>query len=551
MTEEAQDRTRPQKKPAAKKKTKGKGIDPNAVLELRWDLYELPSSQHRAGLAGLALSVAFLARKPDRKGRCDVAELDERGLTLRVDRAGMQALFDDVYAATLEEASSKSKWKGAEPKRVETVEIRDEATGKVRSEKRFVYDRVVPAGELVADWDPSPAGAPRLWLKLWQDLVWSTLRGVPAQREPYNARAEGRTSDDGERAWDELAHDPHASVELPSTYSLGAQARTAENVAFADIARLRFLLHFWPLVVAIYVPAVLQRDGKREFVGHALAVPEVSVLSDFVIAWEQVARMRGADAAGYVPRDAVIDLAAEAGLDVVRRCDEIISARQGATATRRWLSAVDVFHVQKDGNNVRMRGVTRIIPRRSQSDEYARVRSANYWSPIFRRQRITNVLEERAWWSGFGAACATTPSEMTFAHKNFKHDCRAAFTEVEMRQDVADDEMTLEHLVYRRVQAYVLGKTDRKYELSWSKAQGNPQLEKDYREKREKVGREAFLAVRSRTGADFVSYFTSTICSVPQHATEQKYLELARALTDPVQTERVRSLTLLALSAVS
>jgi CRISPR-associated protein Cmx8 len=97
----------------------------------------------------------------------------------------------------------------------------------------------------------------------------------------------------------------------------------------------------------------------------------------------------------------------------------------------------------------------------------------------------------------------------------------------------------------------VLGKTERKYDLSWSKAQGNSGLEKDYREKREKVGREAFLAVRSRTGADFVAYFTSTICSVPQHSSEEMFIEIARALVDPKEIERVRSLTLLALSAVS
>ena len=119
-----------------------------------------------------------------------------------------------------------------------------------------------------------------------------------------------------------------------------------------------------------------------------------------------------------------------------------------------------------------------------------------------------------------------------------------------MSQDAADSEQTLEQLIYRRVQAYVLGKTERKYELSWSKVKGTPQ-EKEYGEKKEKVGREAFLAIRSRTGPDFVAYFTSTICSVPHFASEEKYLVVARALMDPNEVERVRSLTLLALSAVA
>ena len=120
-----------------------------------------------------------------------------------------------------------------------------------------------------------------------------------------------------------------------------------------------------------------------------------------------------------------------------------------------------------------------------------------------------------------------------------------------MSQGVAASAETLEHLVYKRVQAYVLGKTERKYDLAWAEVMGKPLLEDEYRKKREKVGRDAFLAVRSRTGADFVAYFTSTICSIPQHASEQSYLELARALMDPADIERVRSLTLLALSAIA
>ncbi len=536
------------KKGSGKKKA---AVDADAVLKLHWDLHELPSSQHRAGLAGLALCVGFLKRKPDRKGVCDIESIDEHGLTLLVNRLGMQSLFDDIYDATIEETRSKSKWAGSEPKRIDEVEIHDEKSGKSKTEKRFVYDKVVPAGALLGDWDGAAPGAPKLWLKLWQDLVWSTLRGVPATRDPFNARAEARKVDDGGSAWDDLSSKPNATVDLPSTYYLGAQAKSAENVPFADINRSRFLLHFWSVVVAIYIPAVLQRDGKREFVGYALAIPDVAILSEFVEAWERVARGRGCEAAGYVPRDAVIDLAAEAGLDVVRRSNEVIASKQGSSSTRCWLTAVDVFHVEKDGNNVRTRSVSRVVPQRRQDDEYARVRSAGYWSPVFRRQRIGNVLDGKLWWAGFARLCSTTAEEMTIGHAPFQHDCKAAFTEIEMKQDVADADQTLEHLIFRRVQAYVLGKTERKYDLSWSKAKGNPGLEKDYREKREKVSREAFLAVRSRTGADFVAYFTSTICSVPQHASEEKFLEIARALMDPKEAETVRSLTLLALSAVA
>jgi CRISPR-associated protein Cmx8 len=466
---------RKKKKPAKKK---AEPVGSKSVLKLRWDLYELPSSQHRAGLAGLALCVEFLKRKPDRKGVCDIESIDERGLTLTVDRMGMQSLFDDVYDASLEEQEREKKLQKKKPDGTK-VDIEpkyppservvvDANTKKEKVRKVFIYDQVIPRGALVEDWDAGHDGK-KLWLKLWRDMVWTTLRGVPATREPFDARAEGREIEDGGDAWDELATKPNSTVDLPSTYALGAQAKSADNVAFADVARLRFLLHFWPAVVAIYVPAVLQRDGKREFVGYALAMPDVAVLTDFVAAWERVARGRGSDPAGYVPRDAVIDLAAEAGLDVVRRSNELIVTLQGASPTRPWLSGVDIFHIEKEGNNVRLRGIARVIPQRKQDDEYARVRRASYWSPVFRRQRISNVLDDKPWWSGFARLCSTTPDEMTIRHQSFQHDCRLALTEVEMKEDVTETEQTLEHLVFRRVQAYVLGKTERKYDLSWKK----------------------------------------------------------------------------------
>jgi CRISPR-associated protein Cmx8 len=523
--------------------------DDSSISRLTWTLHELPSSQHKAGLAGLALCVAFLKRTPNRQGLCEVESIDATGLTLAVDRIGMQDLFDAIYDASTEETFSKTKWADTEPRRVIELEVTDRKTGRAKKEKRFVYEQVVPRGALIDDLEDGTEGN-KPWLKLWREVLWKALRAKPTTRGPYNARAERRSVSDGADAWDELVHGPNKSVPLPSTYSIGAQAKSAEDVPFTNVVRFRFLLHFWPFVAAIYIPALLTREGDRKFTGHALAIPEVSDLEAFVDGWPHVARGRGGELAGYYPRDAVVDVAGEGGLDVFRRCLEVIATRQGSVRTARWLTAVDVFHLEREDKEVRLRGIARIDPAPKMVDEYARVRGA-YWSPVFRRQRIINLLEDKPWWWGFARLCAVTPDTMTIRHDPFQHDCRAAMTEVEMKQHVSESERTLEHLIYERVQSYVLGKTERKYELSWAKVQGNPGQEKDYREKKEKVGREAFLAVRSRTGADFVAYFTATICSVPHHATQEKYLEVARALMDPKQVERVRSLTLLALSAVS
>jgi len=200
---------------------------------------------------------------------------------------------------------------------------------------------------------------------------------------------------------------------------------------------------------------------------------------------------------------------------------------------------------------VRLHGINRVLPVRRMTDEYSKVRRAEYLSALFRRQRIANVLDDKPWWWGFARLCATTPDEMTIKHNAFCRDARIAVKETEMTDAAHEEDMTLEHLIYKRVQSYVLGKTERKYSLSWSQVKNTPGQQEEYDDKKKKVAREAFLAVRSRTGADFVAYFTSTICSVPHGVPESKYLEIARALMDPKEVEKVRSLTLLALSAVA
>lgn len=548
--------------PTVKKPRKSKSAKPapmpSGPVSLRWDLAELPSSQHKAGLGGLALCVQFLQRDRGRKGTCEVEAIDASGLTLRVDREGMQSLFDDIYAASLEEQERDKKFQkktadggkvDSEPKRTFERVVTDKK-GVERTKTIYVYDQVVPRGALASEWDAVAPGGQQLWLKLWRDLVWTTLRGVPATREPYNCRAEKREATDGVDAWNELVLNPGAGVELPSTYYLGAQARSAENVSFRDVARLRFLLHFWPFVVPIYVPAVISRDGERDFVGYAVVVPDVANLEDFAAHWDQVARERSGEVSGYRPRDAVIDLAAEAGLDVARRTFDVVGRLEGAAATRAWVTAVDVFHIEKDGNNVRVRGVSRVDLRRDRADAYGRARR-EYWSPLFRRRRIISILGDNEPWStGFGRLCAMSPEGLTIGDSRFRHDCRIAFTEVEMKEASSDNEKTLEQLIYQITRKYVLGRLASKYQLEWKAVKGTAD-EKAYNDKKEKVAREAFLAVRSRTGMDFVSYFTGTICSVSQWLNETSYLEIARALHDEHEVERVRSLTLLALSAAA
>jgi CRISPR-associated protein Cmx8 len=554
----------------AKKKTPAPEI-----LELDYQLAELPSSQHRAGLAGLVLMIRWLERVSEDRGICELTRLDEYGATLRISEVGVQKLFDEVYAASREEQSRQQPLRNKQKEivpyiREDKQQMLDPKTGKIKEKVLYIYEDDVPRGAFLLDYDPSADGKDGIWIKLWRDMVWSILRGVPKTRKPFKDRAAKLPSDDAAKVWGELTGSGDSSVDLPSTYFIGAQANNAENVPFKDRTRYQFLLHFWPFVAQIYVPAIINNEGERNFVGYALAVPDVANLAVFCDEFPVVLKGRGTEISGYRPRDSVIDLAVESALDFMRRLRERLTLRTGEERTADLVLGVDVFHVKKQGNNIRILGSARLDPEATMIDEYGVLRRS-LWNPLFRRQRLINLVNQQSWFAGFDAVLCTLPYERTLGDKTFRHDARESFpSEVksmsDQQQDTQDtlqqassggfspsadaaNELSEEALVYRLVGVYLAGKLKSKYDLDWRSVKDDPNRRTDYETKREKLAREAFLAVRSRTGQDFIDYFVSTLCSVTQSMNESRYIVLTTALLE--DTDKIRTLTMLALSARS
>ena len=532
------------------------------VLVLNYSLSELPSSQHRAGLAGLALMVRWLhlfeAWKQDGAAICEIVNLSDRGLTLRINPLGLQALFNEVYGASWEEQERTQVLKNARTKEVIPY-LREEEKdgvdkkGNPTKKKVYIYQVVVPKGAFIADADPE--GDHGKWIKLWRDFLWSILRGVPATRSPYESRANGNYTDDADKIWKELLQPDEFTVDLPSTYYIGAQASNPENVPFKDRARYQFLLHFWVFAASIYVPAIINNEGKRDFVGYAIAIPDVAALKTFCDEFLELLKERGNEVAGYRPRDSVIDLAVEGALDMIARLRDRISRSE--TSIGDLVMGVDVIHTEKQGNNVRILGITRLDPPEQQwIDKYREIRDS-LWHSTFRRQRLLNLVSNKAWYIGFDSLLCTIPYEQTMGNDYFCHDVRESFKhevedmteETEQNHEVEIAEYSCEKLVLRLVKSYVLSKLDGKYQLKWKDVQGTPK-EGAYREKKGKIAKSAFLDVRSRSEKmDFINYFASTICSVSQRMNESDFERLTRDLYE--DTDKIRTLTMLALSANS
>jgi CRISPR-associated protein Cmx8 len=566
-------------------KAKAKQVVEVDVLKLEYRLAELPSSQHRSGLAGLILIIRWLERQPAFQQKisegaiCQITQIDDYGATLELNQAGLGSLFDEIYDANLEPQpydKPKTKGKGDEKETVPWLEVKevqhtDPKTQKTKTKKVYIYEDVIPKGSFLLDpeYDTSSDGKSGIWIKLWRNTVWSILRGVDATRKPFKIRADDLQADDSTEMWKQLLQPDEFTVDLPSTYFLGAQANNAENVAFKDRGRFQFLLHFWLFAAQIYVPAIskLEKDKqtgkykeKRDFVGYAIAIPDIARLEWFCDELPGILKDRSPKPSGYRPRQAVIDIAVESALDVMRRLQERLAQSSADQSTAPAIFGVDVIHTEKQGNNVRLLSTARLDPEEAMIDQYAQIRD-NFWSPLFRRQCLLNLVNHSPWYQGFDALLCKTPHERSLEDSYFKRDVRTKIEiilkEIAQMAEV-DNQAVIAEMVFRLVKNYVNRKLKAKHDLEWKKEWSslkNDELSQqsgysEYSEKKSKVAKSAFLDVRSRTEKeDFINYFASTLCSVPQNMKSESFTVLAQSLYQ--DTEQIRTLTLLALSANS
>jgi CRISPR-associated protein Cmx8 len=572
------------------------------TLELNYNLAELPSSQHRAGLAGLVLMVRWLHRfeawKQDGTAICEIDNLTDHSVTLRINQLGLQALFNEVYGASWEEKLEYKPRKNddtgdvIQPIRTEEVPDKDPKTGKVKIDKKtgqpktktaYFYPVVVPKGSFLSD---RKYGGDGQWIKLWRDALKSSLKVKPKSLNKYKVRAEQSSQLSNTEVWKDISQTwinlaKHQEVlDIGGSLYLGIQGKNAEAVGFKDRAKYEFLLHFWFFSIFIYVPQILKLEKnkdqsgetkwkeKHEFVGYAIAIPDVANLKIFCDEFLGLLGNRGNEVTGYRPRDAVVDLAVEGALDMMARLRDRLS-RLG-TRIGDLVMGIDVVHVEttndkkrrlrqepSQNNDLLIHGSTRLDPPEPQwIDQYREIRE-NLWHATFRRQRLLNLVSNKAWYMGFDSLLCTIPYELTIENNYFCHDVRESFkyevenmseeTEQNLNSEVT--EYSCEKLVLRLVKSYVLSKLESKYQLKWSEVQGTPK-ESEYREKKAKIAKSAFLDVRSRTEKmDFINYFASTICSVSQRMSEDSFEKLTRDLYE--DTDKVRTLTMLALSANS
>ena len=121
--------------------------DEEPVISMTFDLFDLPTPQHKAGLAGLILQIRSMQERDQEFNPDEVPEIGDETATsvcVSLTQKSLQAMIDDLYSAKIKETSVASKWKGQKPKRTDEIPETDPKTGKVKKVKRFIYDVVEP-----------------------------------------------------------------------------------------------------------------------------------------------------------------------------------------------------------------------------------------------------------------------------------------------------------------------------------------------------------------------------------------------------------------------
>lgn len=555
-----------------------------ASVEVKYDLFDLPTAQHKAGLAGLILQIRHMEGKSPKPAAVPrVVELTTTSATIEFTEESVRCLFDDVYAATKEVVRVKTKWDAPEVRDSEMVEeeVEEKAPdGTVKKKKvkvrYFFHNQTQATGGALRQHIKQ---GQELWLKLWRDMLWAIPRGNPQSRKPFEERADGKPCGEGTAAWADLlkhhkalAKNEFHTGEVAGSLWLGAQAVNAESVPFEGRVDQTLLLHFWMLTAQVYAPQMVQPDGENEFVGYVLAIPEVADLKDFVAQYPRMLAQLGKDQRGYRPAEAVIDLPAEGALSFLEHLAEVSVEIAEGKELASSLGSVEFLHIAKFGNNTKTLAAGRVALRPGLLARYLAIvgrvgEKPPYANPLFRRGLMIALLDNQPWYQPFGklfgqwdyrfyfldADDAKKQNDRARLAQNFGPDAQKFFHNLRGNDVATPNESVgkaptrqLDLIIHDVVRQYLLRRT----EVQLKRAGGG---ETDWRsqkaqEEKSETARSAFLALRSRRDQAFIEHFTELFGQFGQYLpVPDDFLAITTALHD--QTERVKTVTLLALSA--
>ncbi len=510
-------------------------------VQITYDLYDLPTAQHKAGLAGLLLQIRSMSNRnrdlPVPKIEWD-SEFPETRVTLEFTAETVQSLFDDLYDATLDEGPVRekpfTKGKGAAKKEVPPLRrqsfIKTDKKGNEKTVEGCVYLELAPSLATLTHYLPKEGE----WVKLWRDLIWQIIR-EGKKKAPYIKRASKKTelqdaaaadesgdsesdnSDDDDKetsrgdgsTWDDLIKfakkGADAQGKLSGALLLGAMEKNAESLTLQGRIDQNLLLHFWPLAVMVFVPLFLDSDGethigrrsKKDSDPHfCLAVPEVANLAQFIDDFPRMLEELGTDKAAFRPRESLIDIPAEGAFSFIEHLAVLAPGTMADSGVRWAINSIDYFHLTKAGNNVKFLTNGRVVPRPHLVEKYQGIRGRPgekppFGNPLFRRGLMMALLSDVPWFQPFSKLFQEWPAEF-FVHSEkspsklswFWSDARKKLQleMIDMSEDVdpespPPDDKVLASLLHRIVRTYVTDRAEARSGIDLDKFRKGDRIE--------------------------------------------------------------------------
>lgn len=388
--------------------------DLSESVSMTYHLADLPSAQHKAGLSGMLLLIRNLDER--RQFGQEIGELpaieqiNAGQVTLSITAAGLQTLFDDLYAAEF-----------------------------VETKKGKEFPR--PSGNYLRHWLDE---GHEIWTKQLADALTSVIYSKPTTWNPFKERAGGRPVPKAGDLYRQLAQagdDEKANQKVKGQHFTGAGEENAERVGFATTPRLFLLLHFWILVSPLFAPRILKEerdtvtgerylDAKIDPSAYLLAIPEPSDLAAFLDGMRDYWRQLSPAKAGFRPAEAIIDMPAEAGLEFL-----LLLGHDKANATVSILPvvAVELYALVKKGNNVNLASADRVQPNPEMLEEYRLHVKDGQAHPLFKRLAIGNLMAGQPWWNAAQSVLAHYDANNFFGRnakmrfRPFGYDARRRF----------------------------------------------------------------------------------------------------------------------------
>lgn len=544
----------------------------DASVAVSWSLSDLPTSLHKAGLAGL---LCYVKKMPEIAPREPVPTIETATpveLRIRFTEESLQALMDSVYAGEKHPVESKTKWTNGDlkEKRIDPPRHGDDKPNAV-----WVYEVDRPKADLMVHWrhgDPEDR-----WVVLWRDAVRGVLReSRAAEIYQWTTRGKSPTKQSGDLStlWKGLvtAAKGRRSVTgaVPTSMYIGAEKKSAERVDFKGEVQQNLLLHFWPFVSPIFVPKTLRRQqGQWKLEngsGFVIAVAEVGHITEYSEMIDSYWRRQTAssDDGRRRPRECEIDIAVEGGVAFLHSLT--MNRLQGMDDGDFFdiVPHVDIYHLERRGNNVRILESSSICVPAGTLRRYERMTDLRR-NVLFKRLLMRNLLDGLPWHSRAVDTLFTRYPVGLFINSETSPGFARGFgraTREQFRQERSgvSDKLNLAAKVFDIVGEFVAVRAEKRSGVTreqlpddWNKPD---QGVKDYLDAREKVATDAFLALRSRNSDEFVEYFVGAICAVPQFMgakgvrPRDGFVEIVSALhaSDDRRTE-MKNITMLALSA--